>query len=163
MGADGKNDPVCISIHFLHTEEDRNCWNSASCSGVFQSTSSIRRKTVDRILMNSSERFQSTSSIRRKTLSEVPIQSSLLFQSTSSIRRKTMIYTTYWKSTGNFNPLPPYGGRLAFWSPSQSSINFNPLPPYGGRPRSTSACVRSYTFQSTSSIRRKTAKINNFV
>ena len=34
----------------------------------------------------------------------------------------------------NFNPLPPYGGRLVAVNDDFSAqLNFNPLPPYGGR------------------------------
>ena len=45
---------------------------------------------------------------------------------------------SYWDNTKNFNPLPPYGGRLStsIIAPNIGR-NFNPLPPYGGRPQST--------------------------
>ena len=34
---------------------------------------------------------------------------------------------------GNFNPLPPYGGRRQFTAVLLNGKYFNPLPPYGGR------------------------------
>ena len=34
----------------------------------------------------------------------------------------------------NFNPLPPYGGRLNCLVLPPGHKHFNPLPPYGGRP-----------------------------
>ena len=80
---------------------------------------------------------------------------------------------------GDFNPLPPHGGR-----PGQSSREplscifqstpstrretdrptvafsliryFNPLPPHGGRPQSPTMTTTPATFQSTPSTRRET-------
>ena len=83
------------------------------------------------------------------------------------------------RSTYNFNPLPPYGGRqaercfprliLTFQStPSvwretlfclhlcTSQMYFNPLPPYGGRPQCPRIPNHDWKFQSTPSVWRET-------
>ena len=63
-----------------------------------------------------------------------------LFQSTPSVWRETPVLTDNRWSRRNFNPLPPYGGRLMQPIISQHRPHFNPLPPYGGRPKTASFC-----------------------
>ena len=92
----------------------------------------------------------------------------MLFQSTPSVWRETPEIHRDVPVCRNFNPLPPYGGRL-FLSIASSNCayisihslrmegdlmsscspaafsNFNPLPPYGGRPaRSRRMCGMPY-------------------
>ena len=56
-----------------------------------------------------------------------------------------------------FNPLPPYGGRLASDRNDVRSRHFNPLPPYGGRPWiEMPTCTHLSKFQSTPSVWRET-------
>ena len=100
--------------------------------------------------------FQSTSSIQRKTLLDFPSRHRRGFQSTSSIQRKTYprLYSLYcwW----HFNPLPLYRGRqrhklkrLQRWVfQSTSSIQRKTLV--------IIPAIAYNIFQSTSSIQRKT-------
>ena len=64
---------------------------------------------------------------------------------------------SYWDNTKNFNPLPPYGGRLStsIIAPNIGR-NFNPLPPYGGRRSTIIVPESSIKFQSTPSVWRET-------
>ena len=56
----------------------------------------------------------------------------------------------------NFNPLPPYGGRLNLSAKLTVSNHFNPLPPYGGRLQEWGLVSTSSRFQSTPSVWRET-------
>ena len=56
----------------------------------------------------------------------------------------------------NFNPLFPYGKRLAFQVASIVTQDFNPLFPYGKRLNPRSPPVTSQAFQSTLPIREET-------
>ena len=58
------------------------------------------------------------------------------FQSTPSVWRETPASIVKVYSGGNFNPLPPYGGRLSLRTRLYKLPYFNPLPPYGGRQKS---------------------------
>ena len=64
----------------------------------------------------------------------MPMRLSPVFQPTPSSRRETRITRPGRTGTGNFNPLPPRGGRLICSFFSLVSRHFNPLPPRGGRP-----------------------------
>ena len=102
---------------------------------LFQSTSSIQRKTIARTrqcwIIGISIHFLYTEEDQgRDDRNALP----LLFQSTSSIQRKT-------PST--------YKVVKSVW-------HFNPLPLYRGRPLTRVEHVISCKFQSTSSIQRKT-------
>ena len=60
-----------------------------------------------------------------------------VFQSTPSAWRETRAETTLNLRLSNFNPLPPHGGRLHYYtSYPLPNVHFNPLPPHGGRPGS---------------------------
>ena len=56
----------------------------------------------------------------------------------------------------NFNPLPPYGGRLNCLVLPPGHKHFNPLPPYGGRHSDGHISVNKTPFQSTPSVWRET-------
>ena len=58
---------------------------------------------------------------------------------------------------GNFNPLPPHGGRPTLMRCHSPAVrNFNPLPPHGGRPAFLAVLHRPAVFQSTPSAWRET-------
>ena len=122
-----------ISIHFLYTEEDARIdsrkidalifqstssiqrktgfWRSTAASWSFQSTSSIQRKTIAGEEGPELITFQSASSIQRKTTLSTGGTVSILFQSTSSIQRKTLVPPEFPAAHKHFNPLPLYRGR----------------------------------------------------
>ena len=56
----------------------------------------------------------------------------------------------------DFNPLPPYGGRLHRRFEMGTGQHFNPLPPYGGRPEKMTSSCAAGVFQSTPSVWRET-------
>ena len=58
--------------------------------------------------------------------------------------------------TGNFNPLPPHGGRPVNAGYLQQVSYFNPLPPHGGRRNPSLRHFRRLGFQSTPSAWRET-------
>ena len=57
---------------------------------------------------------------------------------------------------GNFNPLPPHGGRQTRSIIAYFLVNFNPLPPHGGRLLSAEVGTKHGLFQSTPSAWRET-------
>ncbi len=59
---------------------------------------------------------------------------------------------------GNFNPLPPYGGRHQHMGYKGLHWYFNPLPPYGGRQLFASSDAAKRAFQSTPSVWRETGE-----
>ena len=169
-----------ISIHFLYTEEDecdivlypealhfnplplyRGRPLQASIQAlhfVFQSTSSIQRKTheglVTQEIFDISIHFLYT---EEDANSGERTRQDVLFQSTSSIQRKTRRpYRQLWRRS-YFNPLPLYRGRPWVITDVARRINFNPLPLYRGRQRMMAWKAKDFTFQSTSSIQRKTS------
>ena len=146
---------------------------------IFQSTSSIQRKTkisytITSILTNFNPLplyrgrprvrsascrpalFQSTSSIQRKTARPGYFSHSTIFQSTSSIQRKTGVKTMTEQLKKDFNPLPLYRGRPCPFINRTHLSHFNPLPLYRGRHELSPQLVSATIFQSTSSIQRKT-------
>ena len=79
--------------------------------------------------------FQSTPSAWRETGTTAPYTSENSFQSTPSAWRETCFSSLKTTKAGDFNPLPPHGGRLSLFSKHFTNVhNFNPLPPHGGRP-----------------------------
>ena len=168
----------CISIHFLYTEEDR-ITGSRLIGLIFQSTSSIQRKTITEDSRRYLILFQSTSSIQRKTIAPYADRRCFRFQSTSSIQRKTILSLCIFHIIVYFNPLPLYRGRrkgglpeapgesisihflyteedVPVHPPLYGLWHFNPLPLYRGRLLSPFRWVFLWVFQSTSSIQRKT-------
>ena len=81
------------------------------------------------------------------------------FQSTSSIQRKTRRGRKLKKYTNYFNPLPLYRGRHNLHKHIQHPSYFNPLPLYRGRQGSICSNTSNMSFQSTSSIQRKTCAV----
>ena len=81
------------------------------------------------------------------------------FQSTPSVWRETVVAAAHLVRDMYFNPLPPYGGRLASDRNDVRSRHFNPLPPYGGRPWiEMPTCTHLSKFQSTPSVWRETSR-----
>ena len=79
------------------------------------------------------------------------------FQSTPSVWRETVVAAAHLVRDMYFNPLPPYGGRLASDRNDVRSRHFNPLPPYGGRPWiEMPTCTHLSKVQSTPSVWRET-------
>ena len=66
---------------------------------------------------------------------ETPKNSAQIFQSTPSVGRATLYRGTKYNAHSNFNPRPPWGGRLARWQIKIKCAYFNPRPPWGGRPK----------------------------
>ena len=56
----------------------------------------------------------------------------------------------------NFNPRPPWGGRLFGGLFGSVYCDFNPRPPWGGRPIAPATRCRHNLFQSTPSVGRAT-------
>ena len=59
--------------------------------------------------------------------------SSLEFQSTPSVGRATSPKRAFLILLNNFNPRPPWGGRLLLFLFMNLYTHFNPRPPWGGR------------------------------
>ena len=153
---------------------------------LFQSTSSIQRKTGIHKVRYRNILFQSTSSIQRKTFHLFAVRHIVdIFQSTSSIQRKTITFHGCPSLWHYFNPLPLYRGRqevtcvMKFEDIFQSTssiqrktflgksfqsdvLYFNPLPLYRGRPYTVHVETVCLLFQSTSSIQRKTLVPNGY-
>ena len=127
-----------ISIHFLYTEEDAIAIPTGPVNAAFQSTSSIQRKTVFHAPGIDTVKFQSTSSIQRKT-TRLHLW---------HIIRYISIHFLYTEEDPD---------RL---SGSYLACNFNPLPLYRGRPLWNTPGTICSTFQSTSSIQRKTRQLS---
>ena len=147
-----------ISIHSLHTEGDSIALTSILPSQYFNPLPPYRgRRTVLNAMLRDMK-FQSTPSIQRETKSTVADQAvDFVFQSTPSIQRETCRCRDPRRRRNDFNPLPPYRGRLrtSLVLPS-GRFYFNPLPPYRGRLTTKSLLVQLMLFQSTPSIQRET-------
>ena len=79
----------------------------------FQSTPSVWRETRSPCSMSKSNAFQSTPSVWRETWQDVIVLPIPQFQSTPSVWRETTLIGTLATVWGDFNPLPPCGGRPA--------------------------------------------------
>ena len=127
---------ACISIHSLRMEGDVSGVLQTGRGNGFQSTPSAWRETVHctgksenhaisihSLRMEGDDRqqasivydvaFQSTPSAWRETWEmqrRMPV--TVQFQSTPSAWRETTFWIGRFRRTGNFNPLPPHGGRL---------------------------------------------------
>ena len=77
--------------------------------------------------------FQSTPSAWRETRDTIISIAPTPFQSTPSAWRETPRWSCRTRKSGNFNPLPPHGGRQPGGGFVNGNSNFNPLPPHGGR------------------------------
>ena len=78
------------------------------------------------------------------------------FQSTPSVWRETSSDDGRAKTSENFNPLPPCGGRRQSRRQRRRERNFNPLPPCGGRLAFAAIRMAIKKFQSTPSVWRET-------
>ena len=78
--------------------------------------------------------FQSTPSVGRATPVIQTIKAIELFQSTPSVGRATRDQSALFIILFDFNPRPPWGGRLQIFVFYQTHRHFNPRPPWGGRP-----------------------------
>ena len=87
----GKSENHAISIHSLRMEGDDRQQASIVYDVAFQSTPSAWRETWE---------------MQRR----MPV--TVQFQSTPSAWRETTFWIGRFRRTGNFNPLPPHGGRL---------------------------------------------------
>ena len=79
-----------ISIHALRGEGDKSSRLSNETRSQFQSTPSVGRATIS----------EQCSSVRPS------------FQSTPSVGRATLLHMAWISQKGDFNPRPPWGGRL---------------------------------------------------
>ena len=80
-----------------------------------------------------------------------------VFLSTPSARRATRCAAPAPRSSWNFYPRPPRGGRPDQLCQSRVAFDFYPRPPRGGRPRSWWPGTRTWRFLSTPSARRATS------
>ncbi len=101
---------------------------------IFQSTPSVGRETMRWTVCRSRKRFQSTPSVGRETQNHryffaiacISIHS-LRGEGDSELELDVLSFS-------NFNPLPPWGGRLQETCIRRTCFSdFNPLPPWGGR------------------------------
>ena len=146
-----------ISIHALRGEGDLSSSFTDALTESFQSTPSVGRATLfmcfEKIV---SVIFQSTPSVGRATKWTYPKTGGAKFQSTPSVGRATKIAIPIRKrgvisihalrGEGDssrcssvsplidFNPRPPWGGRLRNRRRVVHIEHFNPRPPWGGRP-----------------------------
>ena len=169
-----------ISIHFLYTEEDNNAGKRPILRDISIHFLYTEEDLYIQCRLSAISKFQSTSSIQRKT-------AKVCYSSTSFNISIHFLYTeedNYPPFCGythtHFNPLPLYRGRhcLGYYfcltviisihflyteedhrcgCISNCSRNFNPLPLYRGRPTDSVNMLSAVTFQSTSSIQRKTS------
>ena len=79
---------------------------------AFQSTPSVWRETFQMVGVLRNGKFQSTPSVWRETYNDSEEPLSGAFQSTPSVWRETCHRCFKFCNLCNFNPLPPYGGRL---------------------------------------------------
>ena len=76
-------------------------------------------------------RFQSTPSVGRATSPASRLDLTLTFQSTPSVGRATYVIFSKEKITANFNPRPPWGGRLKFLCDWRNRLGFQSTPSVG--------------------------------
>ena len=101
-----------ISIHSLRMEGDSKADSAAKQNQEFQSTPSVWRETISSCLVSVCKSFQSTPSVWRETQGS-DRDSKLGCISIHSLRMEGDLFMSRREyKTINFNPLPPYGGRL---------------------------------------------------
>ena len=130
-----------ISIHSLRMEGDAN--------------STIFRKAP--------EKFQSTPSVWRETCLPSAWEWTNLFQSTPSVWRETASLPDTIAQNANFNPLPPYGGRLAHIQLTRQGVEFQSTPSVWRETNGGERLSTLFTFQSTPSVWRETFAHMNFI
>ena len=127
----------------------------------FQSTPSVGRATSRTRIRQCVETFQSTPSVGRATDKAT----------TGIIIERISIHALRGEGDDipesgvgkrtNFNPRPPWGGRLQPRQPGTLVLHFNPRPPWGGRPSAFSRQSVLSAFQSTPSVGRATSPDQN--
>ena len=129
---------------------------------LFQSTPSAWRETCRRKSLPIIWQFQSTPSAWRETntMREKARNFGISIHSLRMEGDVTIPNTI--TSIGNFNPLPPHGGRRHYSTALESARDFNPLPPHGGRQPIVRTLSQAFTFQSTPSAWRETRTRSSF-
>ena len=146
-----------ISIHSLRMEGD-NCSHRVTLQNVhFNPLPPYGGRPERRCLAMKRFKFQSTPSVWRETFCSSAFRDTLSFQSTPSVWRETGVTATSNPARTDFNPLPPYGGRLNAYLPinTETGISIHSLRMEGDR------CDRykqpsEDRFQSTPSVWRET-------
>ena len=111
-------------------------------------------------LNTNGDTFQSTPSVGRATSIRRHFPLCSRFQSTPSVGRATSPSFDTPYSQFDFNPRPPWGGRLWLATLSASCfLHFNPRPPWGGRRNTRKTPPPIGSFQSTPSVGRATISI----
>ena len=123
-----------ISIHSLRVEGDYACTRTVHSFLHFNPLPPCggRPKALTRAWKGCAE-FQSTPSVWRETVRRLILATKDVFQSTPSVWRETAAPPHRQRRLSDFNPLPPCGGRPHRAQMQHQSIYFNPLPPCGGR------------------------------
>ena len=125
-----------ISIHSLRMEGDNICRVSEPFHGIFQSTPSVWRETLNQGKDNADQHhFNPLPPYGGRPQTPHPLPQ-LLHISIHSLRMEgDSPQRTSTSGFVHFNPLPPYGGRPITPPTVPTIVHFNPLPPYGGRQR----------------------------
>ena len=148
---------TCISIHSLRMEGDYK--NVAFVAGEGISIHSLRMEGDIRHRCNCLPKFYFNPLPPHGGRRDIQLltANTVIFQSTPSAWRETSLFSKHFTNVhisihslrmegdcfwyaafryvpGNFNPLPPHGGRRSEHSSKKFRCHFNPLPPHGGRP-----------------------------
>ena len=127
-----------ISIHALRGEGDGITVCDKWKTFEFQSTPSVGRATRLQALQGTSRRFQSTPSVGRATSA-----------TRNAVRIKIRISIHALRGEGDPDSR----------TPTTPKGDFNPRPPWGGRLKTLRQCVTEGKFQSTPSVGRATKKL----
>ena len=100
--------------------------------------------------------FQSTPSVWRETWFFRFPYGDQPFQSTPSVWRETACNFAVALGSRDFNPLPPYGGRLCTTSHGRHFVPFQSTPSVWRETFSSAPCAPPQAFQSTPSVWRET-------
>ena len=152
-----------ISIHALRGEGDNFIALSGGQGISFQSTPSVGRATTS----NNSEynhpkisihalRGEGDKSTRKSR------KSTCKFQSTPSVGRATTITVPIILKRKDFNPRPPWGGRLDLFIINILILGFQSTPSVGRATCMALFYIVVLIFQSTPSVGRATAKIYKY-
>ena len=169
-----------ISIHSLRMEGDSGALSRSVHFHISIHSLRMEGDSNPQNVLHKAYQFQSTPSAWRETIAGGDTYVVIyLFQSTPSAWRETQSKTICETDFGNFNPLPPHGGRPAkqrekirenrfqstpsAWRETSISVYiihlivyFNPLPPHGGRLYNFDNVFCVELFQSTPSAWRET-------
>ena len=123
---------------------------------IFQSTSSIQRKTCPVMQLYPWGHISIHFLYTEEDHSHEHINAVIVISIHFLYTEEDSLVPMHHDSLYHFNPLPLYRGRHACFRLRACRLHFNPLPLYRGRPQRMSPQVAVLTFQSTSSIQRKT-------